>query len=298
MEDKTHAPVAPPPSGGLIRMQAQAAGLGSWLGPTWATLCGVLASDAFRWQDGDHVKLLLLLFLVDAGWGTLWSALTSVSWALPLQRWKSWDQNRAIAKLPYTLPGTPGDRISRRMGKLSAWWETAFWPSCGSAVRALVISLPVTGLLAALLGPEVLLLSVAAVALMQLAVIWEGGRGGVPAAWDGFIAVTLPWLAGHAILGTVTLPSAGLATLMALAWGSAWTTPSRKGRGALLTSQLLAAGGLVLLHRPLAAATLLLCLVPQMALLPWIPHDLTAARFVRYTRPWLMAAMAVAALVL
>lgn len=289
---------APPPSGGFIRLQARGADLGSWIGPTWAMLCGVLASNAFRWQTGDWLSVALLALLVDAGWGTLWGALASTDWALTLKRWRNWDKNKATSTLPYTLPDTPGDRLSHWMGRLSTWWQEAVWPTCGSAVRAILVALPTTALLGALLGPEVLLLSGAALALMQLGVIWEAGRGVVPPGWDALVAITLPWLAGHAIFEPVTVPSASLATLFALAWGSAWNVRSGSGSAILVISQLLSAVCLVVLHRPLAAGTLLLLLLPQMALLPWTRRELAATQFVRHTRPWLLAAMAVAAFVL
>ncbi len=298
MRDDIHADSAPSPSGGLIRLQAHAADLGGWLGPTWATLCGALASNAFGWQGGDWLHVALLLLLVDAGWGTLWAALSGTAWALPIRRWRTWHKNREIAKLPYTLPGTPGDRISHWMGRLRTWWRAALWPTCGSAIRAVLVALPVTALLGALLGPESLLLSGAALALMQLGVIWASGRGAVSPGWDGVIAIALPWLVGHATLGAVTLPSAGLAILFALSWGSAWNTTSRRARGVLVASQLLCAACLVVLHRPLAAGALSLLSVPQIALLPWVRLDLSATRFARYTRLGLMAAMAVAALAL
>jgi len=298
MRDDAQADIAPPPSGGLIRLQARAADLGSWLGPTWATLCGVAASNAFHWQSGDWLHLALLPLLVDAGWGTLWTAMASTDWALPIHRLRNWHKNRMITPLPYTLPGTPGGRIGHWLGRLGTWWQEAFWPTCGSAIGAIVVALPTTALLGALLGPELLLLSGAALALMQLGVIWEGGRDSVPPGWDGLIAVALPWLAGHATFGSVTLPSAGLAALLAMAWGSAWTTASRRARTVVIGSQLASAACLVALHRPLAAGALLLLLVPQIALLPWIPLNLPAKRYVRYMRPWLMAAMAVAALAL
>jgi hypothetical protein len=133
---------------------------------------------------------------------------------------------------------------------------------------------------------------------MQLGLIWVGGRGVVPPRWDALIAVTLPWLAGHVTFAGITLPSAGLGILFALAWGSAWNTTSRWARGVLVASQCLAAAGLVVVHRPMAAGALFLLLVPQMALLPWVRLDLSRNRFARYTRLWLMAAMAVAALAL
>jgi hypothetical protein len=298
MQNDVEVDVTPPPSGGLIRLQAHASDLGSWLGPTWATLCGVVASNAFRWQSEDWLPLALLPLLVDAGWGTLWTALARTDWALALREWRTWKRVGSTAKLPYTLPGTPADRISRWIGRVSTWWRDAFWGSCGSAVRAMLIALPLTVLVSALLGPELLLLSVASLALMQLGVIWTGGRGVVPSGWDGLIAVALPWLAGHTVFGSVTVASASLAMLFALAWGSAWRAASGGGRAVLVAGHLVSATILILLGGPLAASTLLLLLVPQMALLPWTRRDLPIHRFVRYTRPWLMAAMAVAALAL
>jgi hypothetical protein len=139
---------------------------------------------------------------------------------------------------------------------------------------------------------------VAALALMQLGVVWEGGRNVVPPGWDAFIAVALPWLAGHVTFGPVTLRSAGLALLFALAWGKVWQVTSNGGRALAMSSQLLAMASLVALDRPLAAGTLFLLLVPQLALLPWTRTSHPATWYVRYTRPWLMAAMAVTAFAL
>ncbi len=289
---------APPPSGGLIRLQAHAGDLGSWLGPTWAALCGVLAAGRPPWSGATWLRLALLLFLVDGGWGTVWAALASTNWASPLRRWTTWDKNKSVAALPYTLPGTPGDHISRGMGRLATWWRRAVSPTCGPAVRAVLIALPLTALVGTLLGAELLLLSLAALALMQLAVIWEGGHGTVPPGWDAFVAVALPWLAGHTTFGSVTLSSLAMGVLFAFAWGQAWRAPARGAGAVLVGSQLLAAAWLVALHRPLAAGFVALALVPQMALLPWMELDLTLSRFVRCTRPWLMAAMVIAALAL
>jgi len=304
MQDNVCTDRPPHPSSGLIHLQARAAELGSLLGPTWAALCGILASNAFRWEQGDYVKLPLLLLLVDGGWGTVWSALAGTDWSKPLNHWHTWDRTVAGVSLPYTLPGTLGDRMSQWIGRARMWWHSLFWPSCGPAVRALLVGLPLTALLGALLGPELLLLSVAALSLMEMALLWEGGGGGLPSGWDGLIGIALPWLAGHATFGTLAMPSAAFAILFSLAWGGAWTPRSAGARATLILSQALAAVGLVVLQHPLAAALLLLALVPQMVLLPWASpsapacSSLAAARFVRYTRPWLMGVMVVAALVL
>jgi hypothetical protein len=131
---------------------------------------------------------------------------------------------------------------------------------------------------------------------MQLGIIWEEGRGAVPPGWDATIAIALPWLAGHVAFGPMTLPSTGLACLFALAWGKAWSVTSGWGRTLTVGGQLLAMVSLVILQRPLAAGVLFSVLVPQLTLLPWVRRDYEPRWYVRHARPWLMAAMAVAAL--
>jgi len=283
-----------PVSGGLIRLQARLTSPTAWLGPAWATLCGVVASGRFSWQGEDWLRLALLILLVDGGWGTLWAALGSTDWAKPLRRWHNWRFGDPATTLPYTLPDTPGDRASRWLGQLRAWRRDVFWPACGPAVSAIVIALPVTGILAALLGPELLLLSLAALAVMQLGLAWKG--------FDAAVAVALPWLAGHVAFGstetTPVLASIGLALAFALAWGAAWRAGSRWGGALGIAAQLLAAAFLVALRHPLAAGGLVLLVAPQLALLPWLRRGQATSWYVRHTRPWLMAAMLIAAWVL
>jgi len=295
MEENPHSTLSRPASGGLIRLQAHLTDLMAWLGPGWTTLCGVVASGGFGWEGEGFLRLALLLLLVDGAWGTLWAALGSTNWATPLRRWRNWRYGDLTRRLPYTLPGSPGDRASRWLGQLHVWWRDVLWPACGPAVSAIVVALPVTAVLGALLGQKLLLLSAAAFAVMQLGVAWEGGRGKVAPGWDGAVAVTLPWLAGHVAFGPLTLSSAGLALAFALAWGAAWRSGSRWGRALGIGAQLLAVALLVALYRPLAAGLLLLLLAPQLALLPWLRRGLPASWPVRHTRPWLMAAMLVAA---
>jgi hypothetical protein len=287
----------------MVRLQARVTDLTSWLGPTWAAVCGIVASGGFHWQGRDWPRLALLILLVDGGWGTLWAALGGTDWATPLHRWRQsrWRhayKNTSTATLPFTLPGAPGGRLSHFLGRLQIWWREVLWPTCGSNLLTVAVALPVTALLAALLGPELLLLSVAALAVMQLGVVWEGGREIVPPGWDALIAVALPWLAGHLTFGPITVRSAGLAALFALAWGEVWQITWPGGRALALSSQLLAMAALVALRRPLAAGTVFLLLIPQLALLPWTLAAQPATWYVRHARPWLMVAMAVAALAL
>lgn len=294
MGDGTHPDIYPA-SGGLIRLQARLTHPTTWLGPAWAALCGIVASGGFGWQGEDWLRLALLILLVDGGWGTLWAALGGTDWAAPVRRWRNWHYGGPATPLPYTLPDSPGDQVSRWLGQMRAWWRDLFWPACGPALLAVGVALPVTAVLGALLGMELLLLSVAALAVMQLGLAWEGGRGSIAPGWDAVVAVALPWLAGHLAFGSLTLYSAGLALAFALAWGAAWQADVRWKHTLGLGAQFLAAVLLVVLHHPLAAGGLLLLLAPQLALLPWLRRGQPPSWYVRYSRPWLMMALLVAA---
>ena len=225
----------------------------------------------------------------------MWAALGSTNWATPLHRWRNWRSGDPVAPLPYTFPGSPGDRVSRWLGQLRAWWRDVLWPTCGLALSAIAVALPVTAVLGTLLGPELLLLSAGACAIMQLGLAWEGGQGSIAPGWGAIVTVTLPWLAGHVAFGELTLRSAGLALAFALAWGAAWQADQPWKRTLGISAQLLAVVLLVVLHHPLAAGVLLLLLAPQLALLPWLRRGQPVSWYVRHIRPWLMAAMLVAA---
>ena len=86
-----------------------------------------------------------------------------------------------------------------------------------------------------------------------------------------------------------------LALAFALTWGTAWRADSLWERVLGIGAQFLVAALLIALHRPLAAGGLLLLLAPQPALLPWLQRDQPASWYMRCTRPWLMAAMLIAA---
>jgi hypothetical protein len=295
MKGNPHPAPSGSASGGLIHLQARLTNPITWLIPGWAGLCGVVASAGFGWQGQDWLRLAVLILLLDGGWGTLWAALGGTNWAKPLRRWRNWRFGEPVASLPYTLPGSPGGRASRWLGQLGAWWRAILWPTCGPAISAIAVATPVTAVLGALLGWELLLLSAAALAVMQLSLAWEGGRGTITPEWDSIVAVMLPWLAGHVTFGSLTLRSAGLALAFTLAWSATWRAGSPRGRTLGIGAQLLAGAFLVLLYRPMAAGLLLLLLVPQMALLPWLQRGQPVSWYVRHIRPWLMAGMLVAA---
>jgi hypothetical protein len=289
MEEKLYPVASHSASDDLIRLQARFTSLTTWLAPAWAALCGAVASGNFDWQGADWLRMALLILLVGVGWGVLWTVTGSTDWSAPLRRWRDWRSGEPINRLPYTLPGSLGDQASQWLGQLCTWWRDVFWPTCGLSFSAIVIALVGIVVLGMFLEGDLLLLNVAALAVMQLGVAWDGGRGMVAPGWNAIIVVMLPWLAGHtAFSETLTLPSAGLAVAFALAWGTA-------GHWLGIGSQIVAAVLLVVLRSPLAAGCLLLSLVPQLVLFPWLQRGQSVSWYARYASPWVMAAMVVAA---
>ena len=296
MEEKLYSITFTSSADDWARLQARLTSLINWLGPAWAALCGAVAAGSSDWQDAEWLQLALLILLVDVGWGVLWAAMGSTDWAAPLRRWRDWRSGEPVSSPPYTLPGSPGDRTSHWLGQLRAWWRDVFWPACGLSLSAVVVALLGSAVLGILLGTDLLLLNVVALAVMQLGLAWEGGRGTVAPKWDAIIVVALPWLAGHMVSSeTLTLSSVGLALAFTLAWGAAWQACSRWERLIGIGAQFLVAVLLVALHRPLAAGGLLVLLVPQLMLHPWLERGQLSAWYVRYARPWMMAAMMIAA---
>ena len=286
--------------GGLIHLQAHLAHPVTWVGPTWAVLCGVLASNGFERTDGHAwIRLALLLLLVDGGWGTLWAALGGTDWTQVVDKWRRWRSKDAIRPLPYTLPGTPSDRLTAWIGQVHSWWRTSLWPACGPSISAVVATLLVTLVVALVLGTDMILLTAGVVAIIQLALTWEGGNGTCPPGWDAVVSLAMPWLAGHMAFGALTPASAAVALAFAAAWaGSTWQTSSSARRGLGICLQLSVGLLLLVLYRPLPAALLVILTTPQIALLPWLCRGMSSGWYARYSRPWVMTAMLLASWVL
>jgi hypothetical protein len=295
MEKNPHMTHTNPTASGLIRLQARVTSLATWLSPAWAALCGVIASEGFRGESNDWLQLALLILLIDGGWGTLWTMIVSTNWAAPFRQWRTWEFGEKTPKLPYTMPDSPGDRVLGWIGLFRAWWRHLFWLDCGHAILTIIIALPIITVLALLLKPDLLLLSIGALAIMQLGLIRSGGHGETTPSWNAIIAIALPWMAGHIAFGALTTSSSLLALSIALAWGAGWHAASFRGQALITICQVLAAAILITLRHPLSATCLILLLVPQLALLPWVKDNQRTDWYVRHTHPWLMATMLITA---
>lgn len=290
-----------PSLGGPVRFQV-------WLHrgllrPAWSALCGALASGGLTLATEPVLRLALLVFLVDVLWGGLWSALAATDWATSLRRWKSWRHGSPVRFLPYTSPAGPAGRLARNLGQLRSWWTELAQPKLGPTLTGLALLLPLSLVVAGVLGAHPFLATLVAISLSQFVFAWTGGTAEPVPGPQALFEITLPWLAGHTLFDLPTPLSVALALAYALSYaGGLRMTQAGPGLVRWNLGQICAVVVLVVSRQPAAAGIVGLLLISQAIIQPGLfdaetdeVEPAAAARFLRRVQLWVMAAMLVAA---
>jgi len=279
-----------PAGGPLIDLEVQLGRPLTRLSPAWAALCGAVASGRLALSGQAALTMLLTLLLADAAWGFLWKLAAEREW--PADNCPSRAEIR-LAAPPYTVPGSPSQRAFQRLGEFLAWWRESFWPRHGSA---LLVALPLTAALAAILGRRMVILTSAALAIVALAFLLRR-RGAPPLALQAILGMGLAWLAGHVAFGPLGWPSLSLAALYTGTYRACLALAEGKRPLILLNgSQGAVVALLIALREPMAAGLVGLSLLPQMLLQPYLRRGGMEAWYLRRTQVFLMAGMMAAAL--
>ena len=284
--------------GPLMKLEVQVNRPLTWLGPAWAALCGAVASGWLTLSGQNLLFLLIVLFLADALWGTLWHLIAEQDWFVS-SNWRSPAQEASLTALPYTAPGSPSHRIFSRLGRKLAWWRAVFWPRQGPAFVGLVVALPLTLILAVILGQRVIILTSAALAIMVLALLCARRHSPPPLSLRAILEMGLAWLAGHTAFGSLTMWSFLLAAFYTVAYHSCLKLARNSGKPSLVLLKVSQAAVIVLLiflRQPVVAGVMGLLLLPQMLLQPFLGQGQVELWYLRRTRPFLMAGMLLAAL--
>jgi len=271
----------------------------TWLGPAWAALCGAVASGWLTLSAENLLFLLVALFLADALWGTLWYLIAEGDWFVSSARWPVQVPEASLAALPYSAPGSPSHRIFGRLGWTKTWWRAVFWPRLGTALLGLVVVLPLTLVLAIILGQRVIILTSAALAIMVLALLRARRHSAPPPSLRAILEMGFAWLAGHIAFGPLTLWSFLLAAFYTVAYHSCLElarNSERRWLTLLKVSQAAAIALLIYLRQPVVAGVVGLLLLPQMLLQPFLGQGQVELWYLRRTGPFLMAGMLLAAL--
>ena len=285
--------------GPLMKLEVRITRPLSWLGPAWAALCGAVASGWLMLSGQNLLFLLIVLFLADALWGTLWHLIAERDWFVSSVNQHSQSQEASLTVLPYTAPGSPSHRIYSRLGRMLAWWRAVFWPRQGPAFVGLVVALPLTLVLAIILGQRVILLTSAALAIVVLALLGARRHSAPPLSLRAILEMGFAWLAGHIAFGPLTLWSFLLAVFYTVAYHGCLKLATNSGKRwltLLKVSQAAVIALVIFLRQPVVAGVVGLLLLPQMLLQPFLSQGEAELWYLRRTGPFLMAGMLLAAL--
>jgi hypothetical protein len=239
------------------------------------------------WTAAEVPVLLTMVALMLGGWHAFWRAVTRTDWATPLSRWRDWETEAPLKPWPYLQPGTPGAALHRQLRRARAWWRAVGREALHLPLRRAALAGVLSLLLGAVLGRTALLLTLAFLAVTELATLWHDGAGRVGSGWHGVALGALPWMLG-ASLGdrsvAMALPSS-LAVLLLIGFYSAagWQA---------VFGPLAAAAFLVMQGRAVAPGWLLLLAVPGGIVLA---RGADAERYHQAVGPWLLAMIGVLA---
>jgi hypothetical protein len=189
------------------------------------------------------------------------------------ERWNTWgvDENRALSlALPYLHADSPAGQLISWWFDLRAWGRNTLLPERGAQLGALILGLPVAFALSVALGVEMVLMTLAVLAISQLALFLGPADGRASPLAQATVEVGIPWLSGSVLFGRLdgTILSATLGLVLAY-WGLTLLARGRRGGFHLVSGQLVLVLLLLTLGRLLAATVVGVLLLPQLALLPW-----------------------------
>jgi hypothetical protein len=277
-------------SGQLLRFEIPARSRTLWLSPAWAVLCGLITSSAFVWSGRDVLIAALVVVIADGAWATQWWGLVETDWRQLFANWNAIASERSESSL--ALRGSPADRSQHNLSRLRVWWQAGGREHGGTPIFSALAALALGVLLSAVIGGAALALTLAALAITQIALILR--LHGRAINWlHGFVAIGLPWLLGHAAFGEISGLSALAAVIFSFAYG-AMLDLAQGGSGVRrwLLTQLALVVILIVLQQPFAVVALISLLAAQ-SLLATVLRTLDFARSAQW---WLMLAMLVVAL--
>lgn len=263
-------------------------------------LCGAVASGglAARWET--LLFLVLAAFVADPLWGTLWVLVAEADWLLVLDGRRLLAQGERVPVLPYTAPGSPGQRFASWLGRVRVWAREEFAPRLGGHAASLVVVVPLLAVLSAILGPQAVTLSLAALGVTLWALIARSPDK-PPSRWlRALLEIGLPWLLGHGVLTAFTARSVLAVLGYTITYGASLgllVSVKRRTLFLLNGGQVATLSLLVLWRQPVAATVGGLLLLTQMAAQAHLGDStMRVGWYLRWTQPLLLVGMLVAAL--
>jgi hypothetical protein len=258
-----------------------------WMLVPLAAAAGGAWAFSRPWESSNVPALLTMAALMLGGWHAFWRAVVRTDWAAPLSRWRDWEAEAPLKRWPYLQSDTPGAALHRQLRRARSWWLSVGRERLTLPLRRAGLAGVLSLLLSVVLGRTALLLTLAFIAVTELAVLWHEGRGSVGAGWRSLALGALPWMLGASLgdRGVAAAAPSSLALLLLIGFYDAagWQA---------VFGPLAAAGFLVLQGRAIAPGWLLLLAVPGGIVLA---RGADAERYHQVVGPWLLAMIGVLA---
>lgn len=234
----------------------------TWIGPLSAALAGLIGSGGLAWSGSTLLNAALVLLLADpilGAWRALW---VQTDWLAPL-RIKTGEVPPDRQLVPYAEQGSPAARMSHWWAGRVMFVSRALIPELYPTLSALVVAGLLALAVSVVLGPVVIAITIAALALGPIEAELGPEKGAWPRALEEIGAA---WLLGHAALALPTGPVLLLALMMSVAYRGllAFQTQTRRR---FLWNNLGQAGVAVLMaaqFRPLSAGLIGLSVLAQV----------------------------------
>ncbi|MBI4758409.1 MAG: hypothetical protein HY783_05345 [Chloroflexi bacterium] len=299
------APGAVASLGRLLDLSLRPARRLTWFGPSWALLCGAVASGGLGLSKLAVLRLLVAFVLAEPILGGVYRVTV---FGLAHARLPGrvapgpLGAETRLPRLPFTQPGSPSARLVTGLEALLARWAWPTWSLVRLSVLELGFLLLVASALALLLGEQVFAVTLASLAV-ALAQAWLWGRRGQESL--GLLAVfdfSLPWLVGYFSFRPdpalapghwrALFAALGLYSLIYLACvGLRAGKPKGPGLIAIFTLQLVAAACLLAFGSPLLAVTEVLLLYGQAILAPALIKTDNRSWYLTETQYYLMGSL-------
>jgi hypothetical protein len=192
-----------------------------------ALIAGVIASAAFD-LSRDSALILSIALLIAGAWWVLWRVIADTRWAALFASWPGWTASAPLKPLPYTLPGSPSERMTADVGRFRHWLSHELLPAQATPVFAAVCAIAVALVMSAVLGAQALLLTFAFLATAQLALYLNKGSGNNNRVLFNLAMIALPFLLGRVVFKPLT---PDVASLSAVAFALAAGLSALRARG-------------------------------------------------------------------
>lgn len=271
-----------------IQVRPGAPGTVLWVGPIWATLCGVVASGTrLEVWTREALEVLIAVLLAGPVAGAINALALELGMTLGASPAGDGDRGCEIGRqLPYAVPRSCAARLSRMVADAREKWTRDSRGPAVEYVAGIVIVSTIALVLAGLLNGTVFVVMGSAIAVAIA--LGVAGRD----RWLLFSSqIMLGWLLGHGALGQPDHLSVAMSAVLAATYWSALTCAAER-RGLRLSLgyalQLSGVSLLIVAGVPAGAGGLLLMLIAQLL---FRAGEWEGVVYARRVQPLIMLAM-------